>query len=167
MSSTLHFFTIPAFAADEQQAALNQFLTRHRVVAVEKHWLAVGTDSHWVICVTVADGPGPLPSALKLPYAKGAKGGRGDRVDYREVLSQDDFALFAILRDLRQTMSAAESVPPYVLFTNEQLAAIAQRRPVDIDAMRNIEGVGAARIGKYGEAFLNALRCYTIGTLRQ
>jgi hypothetical protein len=95
MSNTLHFFTIPALAPDEGQAVLNQFPAQNKVVAMEKQWLAAGTDSHWVVCVTVAAGQAALPGALKLPVSKG---GRADRVDYRDILNPDDFAVFASLR---------------------------------------------------------------------
>ena len=56
MSNNLHFFTIPALAPAAAQETLNRFLAQHRVVTMEKQWLAVGADSHWVICVTVAAG---------------------------------------------------------------------------------------------------------------
>jgi superfamily II DNA helicase RecQ len=159
MSSTLHFFSIPALAPMAAQNALNQFLTQHRVVALEKQWLSAGADSHWAVCVTVALGQDALPSVLKLPSSKG---GRVDKVDYREVLNPDDFGVFAVLRALRQSMAAQEGVPPYALFTNEQLAAMARQRPADAAALRSIDGVGEARAGKYGVAFLNALRSQAI-----
>lgn len=154
MSSTLHFFAIPALDTQAAQEELNQFLAQHRVVALEKQWLAAGSDSHWAVCVTVAAGPGPLPAALKLP---GSKGGRSDKVDYREVLPPDEFVVFAALRSLRQTMASQEGVPPYALFTNEQLAAMVRQRPHSLEALRAIDGVGEARAGKYGAAFLNIL----------
>ena len=154
MSSSLHFFAIPALDAQGAQDQLNQFLAQHRVVALEKQWLAAGSDSRWAVCVTVAAGPGPLPAALKLP---GSKGGRTDKVDYREVLPPDEFALFAALRSLRQAMSSQEGVPPYALFTNEQLAVMARERPHSLEALRNIDGVGQARVAKYGAAFLSLL----------
>ena len=154
MSSSLHFFAIPALDAQAAQDELNQFLAQHRVVTIEKQWLVAGSDSHWAVCVTVAAGPGPLPAALKLPVSKG---GRTDKVDYREVLPPDEFAVFAVLRSLRQTMASQEGVPPYALFTNEQLADMARQRPHSLEALRAINGVGDARAGKYGAAFLNIL----------
>lgn len=154
MSSSLHFFTIPVLDAEAAQDVLNQFLVRHRVVALEKQWLAAGIDSHWAVCVTVAAGQAPLPQALKLPSSKGA---RVDKVDYREILHPDDFAVFAKLRALRLSMSTLEGVPPYVLFTNEQLAEMARQRPANVEALRRIDGVGELRMGKYGAVFLAAL----------
>ena len=47
-------------------------------------------------------------------------------MDYREVLNPEQFAAFVKLRTLRQTISKEEAVPVYVIFTNEQLAAMGQ-----------------------------------------
>ncbi len=154
MSSSLHFFTIPALNPNAAQVQLNQFLAANRVVAMEKQWLAAGNESLWAICVTVAAGNAALPACLKMPSSKG---GRADRVDYREVLNPDDFGIFASLRTLRQTIAAQDGVPPYALFTNEQLACMARDRPVTLEDLRTIEGVGEARTGKYGATFLQAL----------
>ena len=151
MSSTLHFFSIPALGGRAEQDALNAFVAQQRVVALDKHWLDAGLDSCWAVCVTVAAGPGPLPATLKLA---GSKGGRAEKIDYREVLDPDDFAVFAALRGLRQQLSGQDGVPPYALFTNEQLAVMARQRPTSADALRTIDGVGEARVSKYGAAFL-------------
>jgi hypothetical protein len=91
----VHFFTIPALAPAAAQQELNQFLSAHRVVVFEKQWISAGTDSAWAICVTVALGQGTLPAELKLPSAKTV---RTERLDYREILNPDDFAVFASLR---------------------------------------------------------------------
>jgi hypothetical protein len=118
MSTTVHFFTIPALAPLAAEQALNRFLAAHRVVVVEKQWVAAGIDSAWAVCVTVALGQGPLPAELKRPSAKMV---RTERVDYREILSPDDFAVFATLRSLRKDLAEQEGVPIYAFsrwFTN-------------------------------------------------
>ena len=47
-----HFFTIAAQTPEPDQEALNQFCGQHRVVSVEKQFVAQGLDSFWSICVT-------------------------------------------------------------------------------------------------------------------
>lgn len=70
MSTTsLQFFAIPAIDSQAAQADLNAFMAAHRVVAVDRQWLAAGLDSRWAVCVTVAAGPGLLPAALKAGQA--------------------------------------------------------------------------------------------------
>lgn len=42
-----------------------------------------------------------------------------ERIDYKDVLSERDFALYAQLRNLRKFLSEQEGVPTYALFTND------------------------------------------------
>ncbi|MBP9803395.1 MAG: HRDC domain-containing protein [Candidatus Accumulibacter sp.] len=50
-------------------------------------------------------------------------------------------------------MAEQEGVPMYALFTNEQLAEMVTRRTTTIAALGEIDGVGKARIEKYGKYF--------------
>ena len=74
------------------------------------------------------------------------------------MLSQTDFALFARLRALRKQLAEREGVPAYALFTNEQLAEMVQRGVHNAAGLKEIDGVGDARIEKYGAAFLMVLK---------
>lgn len=63
MSSELDFFAIHALDGRTAQGELNRFRAQHRVLTIEQQWLATGLESHWVVCVSVANGPGALPAA--------------------------------------------------------------------------------------------------------
>jgi superfamily II DNA helicase RecQ len=78
-------------------------------------------------------------------------------VDYKEVLTPEQFLVFVRLRDLRKEVAAREAVPVYNVFTNEQLAEIVKRGCTSLAQMQEVEGIGEARVGKYGEIFLSAL----------
>ena len=73
-------------------------------------------------------------------------------------LSGADQALLARLRDLRRTISKEEQVPAYVVFSDRTLTEMAVRRPTSENAMAEIRGVGAVKLERYGERFLNVLR---------
>ena len=75
-----HFFTIAAQTPEPGQEALNHFCGLHRVLSVEKQFVAQGQDSFWSICVTTIDGAD-----------KPVSGGKRDRIDYKEILSEQDF----------------------------------------------------------------------------
>ena len=49
------------------------------------------------------------------------------RIDYKEVLDEKTFALFSKLREKRKVLAEKDAVPVYSVFTNEQLAQMAQR----------------------------------------
>ena len=142
----VRFFAIPIQGGDEAAEELNQFLGAHRIVAIDRQFVEDGPDSVWALCVTYVQ-------ASNRPQT--AKRGK---IDYREVLSEPDFAVFAKLRALRKTLADKEGVPAYALFTNEQLAEMVQRRVRTVGALREIAGVGEARVDKYGEDFLAILR---------
>lgn len=76
------------------------------------------------------------------------------RVDYREVLTQQEYALFDRLRDLRKSISEKHGVPVYAVFTNEHLAAMVKKPPVVAKDLLAFPGVGDARVKQYGEVFL-------------
>lgn len=84
--------------------------------------------------------------------AKAAR--RVGKVDYKEVLNADDFAVFARLRELRKQLAERDGVPPYAVFTNEQLAAIVQGRVASAAALKAIDGVGDARVKKHAAPVL-------------
>ena len=64
------------------------------------------------------------------------------KVDYREVLSPEDFAVFARLRQVRKEIAQDDAVPVYTVFTNEQLAQMVQGRATTKAALEKIAGVG-------------------------
>ena len=48
-------------------------------------------------------------------------------------------------------------MPVYAIFTNAQLAAVAQAQPASQTALQEIDGIGAAKAGTYGERVLAVL----------
>jgi superfamily II DNA helicase RecQ len=158
MTTTLNFFSVPALSPATAQAELNLFMQQHRVVHVEKQWVADGAASFWSLCITVVVGAGALPQALRAPSnSVGTKSGTA-KIDYRDVLEPADFAVFAELRNLRAATAQAEGVPPYALFSNEQLACMVRERVITATQLRAIDGVGEARVSKYAAGFLALLQ---------
>ncbi|MBX3516757.1 MAG: HRDC domain-containing protein [Rhodospirillales bacterium] len=142
----MRFFNVPVLDGDEAAEEVNRFLGAHRIVAIDRQFIHDGANSAWALCITYLQ-----PSTRPPP-------GRRGKIDYREVLSEPDFAVFARLRALRKTLADREGVPAYALFTNEQLAEMVQRRVRTAAALREIEGVGEARVEKYGKEFLTILQ---------
>jgi len=143
---TLKFFAIPALNPEPASADLLQFLNTHRVVAVDRHLVQDGGASFWAICVNHL-ARASTPAVKRIHAEKRAK------VDYREVLSEPDFAVYTKLRDLRRTMAQREGVPPYALFTNDQLAAFVTGRLCSAAALKSVTGVGPTKAEKYGPSF--------------
>lgn len=147
---SLTFFTIPVAATSEPEAELNQFLNQNKIVSVEKNFVADGGNSFWAICVCSVPDMGSL--------AKSGTNKKRKSIDYREVLPPEEFAVFAELRKLRKQVSDAEGIPAYAVFTNAQLAKIVTDNIQHKTDLAAIEGVGQARVSKYGSQFLDCLK---------
>lgn len=156
----MHFFAIPALHPEEAQSELNAFCAAHRVVSIERQFVAAGVQSYWALCLVVATGPGPLPSALKVADRRSAARttSAASRIDYKDVLSEAEFARFAALRAWRKTAAEAEGIPIYAVFTNEQLAEIARRNVDTLTALGEIDGIGPARLERYGAAVISVVQ---------
>ncbi len=147
----LKFFHVFSRDPGAMETELNSFLARHRVVNVERRFVESGAESFWAICVDYLEGNGGGGAVHGSP-------GRSERkVDYKEVLSAEQFAVFAKLRELRKSVAEREAVPVYAVFTNEQLAAMVQGGVDSRSKLRSIEGIGDAKVEKYGEVFLGLL----------
>ena len=125
---------------------LNGFLASHRVMEVRQHLVSGVHGSTLVFVVQTEEGtaaPDVRPGTRK--------------VDWRAELSVEDFTVFCRLRDARKRLADSEGVPVYTIFSNEQLADLARRRPATLEAMGATGGVGPARLEKYGPHLLPLL----------
>lgn len=139
---------------------LNRFLASHRVVGVEKHLVsAAGAGPAWVFCVEYLQGAAPEGRA-----GAGGLSQPGMKVDYRAILSPEDFGVFSKLREVRKALAERDGVPPYAVFTNEQLAQVVKEKVTTKAGLGKIDGIGTARMEKYGEAVLAALPGAAAGT---
>ena len=64
-----------------------------------------------------------------------------------------DPELFAMLKNLRKKLSKQLELPPYVIFQDPSLEAMATTYPITIDELKNIPGVGEGKAKRYGEEF--------------
>jgi len=146
----LKLFVIPIKNVSEAEAEMNGFLRGHRVLAVKKEFVADGENSFWTFCVEYLDGTaavtGGTGSGQKVP-----------KVDYKEELKPEEFEVFSRLRDWRKVTAEKEGVPVYAVLTNGQLAQMVQRKITTKAGLKEIEGVGDARVDKYAEALLRLL----------
>lgn len=69
-----------------------------------------------------------------------------------------DPVLFSIMKDLRKKMSKKLNVPPYVIFQDPSLEAMATIYPTSIDELQNIPGVGAGKAKRYGAEFVEIIK---------
>ena len=71
-----------------------------------------------------------------------------------------DQELYAILLSLRKQIAAKHKLPPYVIFQEPSLEAMATNYPISIDELRNMPGVGAGKAKRFGEEFVKVIKAY-------
>jgi superfamily II DNA helicase RecQ len=129
--------------------ALDAFCETHRV----------SDSAHYVIH---ADGEPKLVFVLtwREDGPSAARSPRAPRVRERSepsTLTPEEQARYEALRQWRNQHARATGKPPYLLFTNDQAAAMARRVPTTLAALGEIEGIGASRIESWGSAVVELL----------
>ena len=71
-----------------------------------------------------------------------------------------DPELFSMLKDLRKKMSKKLELPPFVIFQDPSLEAMATTYPITIEELQNIPGVGAGKAKRFGEEFVKLIRIH-------
>jgi ATP-dependent DNA helicase RecQ len=74
------------------------------------------------------------------------------------IASDVDASLLEALKALRTRLALAQKVPAYVVFSDRTLVELATRRPSSLRTLREIHGVGDAKLDRYGAAFLDVIR---------
>ena len=69
-----------------------------------------------------------------------------------------DPELYSMLKDLRKKLSKQLELPPYVIFQDPSLEAMATTYPITMEELQNITGVGAGKAKRYGEEFINLIK---------
>jgi ATP-dependent DNA helicase RecQ len=80
-----------------------------------------------------------------------------------EVEMDVDEVLFQALRGWRLGQAHEQQVPPYVIFHDSHLRAIAAHRPVTLEALSELKGVGPRKLEQYGTAVIELVRKHLEG----
>jgi ATP-dependent DNA helicase RecQ len=71
-----------------------------------------------------------------------------------------DPELYSILKDLRKKIAKHLNLPPYVIFQDPSLEAMATTYPITLEELANITGVGAGKAKRYGEEFIKVIKTH-------
>lgn len=71
-----------------------------------------------------------------------------------------DPELYAILKDLRKKIAKKHQLPPYVIFQDPSLEAMATTYPITMEELQNITGVGAGKAKRYGDEFIKIIKTH-------
>jgi superfamily II DNA helicase RecQ len=124
---------------------LNSFLAGHKVLEMEQQFYASERGAYWSFCVRYLNTPNTANALAQKT-----------KVDYRQVLGEAEFVRFAKLREVRKSIAQREAIPAYAIFTDEELAAIAQLSEITLASIQTVKGIGEKKAEKYGEALIKA-----------
>ena len=69
-----------------------------------------------------------------------------------------DPVLYSMMKDLRKKLSKRLEVPPFVIFQDPSLEAMATTYPITLEELQNIPGVGAGKAKRYGAEFIALIK---------
>ncbi|GHT15135.1 hypothetical protein AGMMS4956_14440 [Bacteroidia bacterium] len=145
----IKIINIPLTDNGTMQAELNRVLASSRVLEVEQRFFQNEKGGCWSFCVryitTVETGRSPSPQ-----YGSGK-----EKVDYKQVLGEKEFAVFSALREIRKQLAAQDAVPAYAVFTDEELAGIARLPQLEASKLISVKGIGDKKVQKYGKLMVD------------
>lgn len=146
---------------DHDRKAWDSFIRQ----LVAANFIFVDLDAHGGLKLT-PDGAqflrdrGPFNLRLPRPSREDRGGGRSDsgKSPAHTLTSEVDKALFEALKALRLSIAREKNLPPYVIFHDKTLLDMVLRRPLYLDSMAQIPGVGQSKLEKYAPAFLQVIQ---------
>ena len=138
-------FTIPILGGDEENDVMNAFLRSKKVIGIDKAFVDQGSMSYWTFCVKY------------IEHKNAPKPSKKNKVDYRAILSEEEFGRYASYRLIRKTIAEEENIPLYAIFTNEELAQMAKVKDLNQKSMLDIPGIGEKKTQKFGARFIESI----------
>ena len=75
----------------------------------------------------------------------------------KAIVSEEDAPLLSALKAKRRALAESARVPAYVIFPDRTLIEMAETRPMTLDEMARVSGVGAKKLERYGDTFLGVI----------
>ncbi len=144
----IRIFNIPLTDNGELLAELNRFLCGQKVLEVEQQFYQNGKGAFWSFCVRY------LNSNTGSFQQQSSK----QKVDYKELLNENEFTIFSKLRECRKILAANDAVPAYAVFTDEELAGIARLPVIEVGKLISVKGIGDKKVEKYGNQLIELFK---------
>ncbi len=144
-----NFFMIPTTNSDSHVKVLNAFLNSHAIVHIDRRFVDCGENSHWVLAIEYISSYGGNSMDKKVQ--------KRNRVEYKEILTSEEFKKYEQLREWRKKVADAESVPLYAILNNEHIADIVRSDVKTKSDLTNIKNIGEAKMQKYGDSIFAVL----------
>lgn len=140
-----------AFSGGFDDTPIREFIQDKEVLEFRDHLLIRNEIPYLVIVLKYypfrKEASEECPATAKKPEAEA----------WKKEITEVELPLFNQLRDWRSERCKKDGVPPYLIFTNQQLATIVKKKPSSLAELAQIEGVGRGKIERYAEELLIVL----------
>lgn len=149
----IKIFTIPLIGGDAINDDMNSFLRSHKIINVEKHFFSTADSGYWCFCVNYLENSDTNAQQMQK-----------QKVDYKKVLDDKAFAVFTRLREIRKQVADESGIPAFAVFTDSELAQIAQLNEITPENMLTIKGIGQSKVEKYASYFCQDMPVASVTT---
>lgn len=139
-------FTIPIIGSEIETENLNKFLRANKVVKVDKELVTMGENACWTFCVQYI-----------LPPLSTPIGEKKEKTDYKNLLDENQFKTFSLLRKCRKAIADEDAVPAFAVFIDSELAEMAKLKELNAKTISSINGIGTQRAEKYAHRLLSKI----------
>jgi len=138
----IQLFSIPISDNGAAQQELNRFLAAHKILKIEQNFYSTNSGALWCFCVSY------IVNATALFSGQN----NAKKIDYKELLNDNQFEIFSKLRVIRKELAIQDAVPAYAVFTDAELAELCKLGEITPQTVKNIKGIAEKRMEKYGIA---------------
>jgi len=138
----IKLFAIPIGDNGTALQELNAFLKAHKILEIEQKLTSNKNGSCWCFCIRYLE---------EAHVFSGSKG----KVDYRQMLDDSTFRKFARLREIRKKVAATEGISAFIVFTDEELVALANLEEITVRSMLGIKGIGEKKVERFAHYFID------------
>jgi ATP-dependent DNA helicase RecQ len=142
-------------ASDEEESTLHAIIRQAILVGMIKK----DVDSYGDLKLT-KDGLKFMRRPGKFEVPIEVQDEEDEIMDGAATCAAADEVLFAILKDIRRKLAKKCDVPPFVIFQDPSLEAMATTYPITMEELLTIPGVGIAKAKRYGDEFLRIIKEY-------
>lgn len=131
---------------------------------VASNLLAPNADGHGGLHITAKGrifikSKSALPMRHHVKTSNSERSGRGSLkpAGIAVIINEGDQGLYESLKTARSLLAKAQKVPAYVIFHDKTLAELARHKPSTLQAMLDINGIGEAKLERYGQPLLDVI----------
>ncbi len=138
-------FDVESQSFDEE--IVNEFVSMHKIRFIRKEFFVCQDVPYWSFVIDYEN------SIKKKSYEESSNYSVGETTK-----DQPDEALMNSLKAWRITEAKKQAYPAYIVLTNSQIEDIACKKPMSIDALCKIAGIGKNKISLYGDSIIQIVK---------